>query len=672
MGANTFQGSVGRLGLRFRDDLEAKFQEYYIETSLRHMRVAQTMGLLLYAAFGILDAILLPTVKHELWLIRYGIICPIIAASIVATFWQGFRKYHQSILGTSVAAGGVAIVAMIVKAPPPGDATYYAGLILVIQFACAFCKLRFIWAIAVSAVIVISYEVVAVFVVNTSTPILVNNIFFFMSTAVICGFSSYFIELHTRRDFLSRSLLEEERQNTLAANRQLLSEMSRRIESERELARHRDHLEEIVDERTLELSQANERLHGEVLQRCQAQMAMHRAKEAAELANRHKSEFLANMSHEIRTPMNGIIGMTELVLNSELTDKQREYLKNARKCADSLLTILNDILDLSKVEAGRMTLECIAFDLAAHVQSIVDMVSVSATNKGLQLTHRIGPGVPRHIKSDPTRLRQVLLNLVGNAIKFTECGEVSIDVTSKAHRGDRANLVFSVRDTGIGIPADRIEYIFDSFTQADGATTRRYGGTGLGLAICKQIVELMGGTIQVESQEEHGSTFSFCLDLEIGSGPAQADPTEQESPAENSAAPTQRARILLVEDNEINRLLACDLLEYMGHEVTNAANGIEALAALEMGDFDLVLMDMQMPYMDGLEATRRMRQVEKWQDLPVIAMTANAMDEHREQWMAAGMNDYLAKPVDAQQLENLVQKWMCRQKQTTAALPSTS
>jgi PAS domain S-box-containing protein len=426
-----------------------------------------------------------------------------------------------------------------------------------------------------------------------------------------------------------------------------------------------------------ELSSRMVGIHLDVTDRKMTEEVLRQAKEAAEAASRAKSQFLANMSHEIRTPMNGVLGMAELLLRCALGDKERHLTESIHRSGTVLLALINDILDFSKIEAGKLQLETIPFEIRRTIQDAVDLAMPEVQKKHLKISWHVDGDIPACLLGDPMRLRQIIVNLVGNAVKFTERGVIAVAVSVGSHRGELHGLWITVRDTGIGISPEAQAHIFAAFSQADGSTTRKYGGTGLGLAIVKQLVTLMGGHVEIQSAPGEGSTFRFsayfkqCDPVQMLQPPSAEESGIDAEPFAHHAEGSEQVRILLVEDNPVNREVACGMLETLNLRIDTAENGREAVVAVERAEYALIFMDCQMPEMDGFTATQLIREREastpppshlnvhrSVRHVPIVALTAHAMQGDREVCLAAGMDDYLTKPFTLSQLEQVLARWV--------------
>ncbi|MBK6357862.1 MAG: response regulator [Betaproteobacteria bacterium] len=418
-------------------------------------------------------------------------------------------------------------------------------------------------------------------------------------------------------------------------------EITERKKTEAELKRHREHLEELVEQRTAALSVA---------------------KEAAEAASLAKSTFLANMSHELRTPMNAILGMTGLALKNATDPKLRDQLGKVTQASQHLLLVINDILDISKIEAAHLNLDAVDFTLATPVDILSNLTAPAATAKGLALTIAIAPELAsRQLSGDPMRLGQIMLNLVSNAIKFTDAGSVRLDIAATDETAEDIGIRCTVHDTGIGISAADQARLFQAFEQSDNSMTRRYGGTGLGLAISKRLAVLMGGSIGVESEPGSGSTFWFTARLKKStSDGVSGSLTPVSLPEETLKARFAGARVLLAEDEPINQEVSRELLESAGLLVDLADDGVEAVELARRTNYDLVLLDLQMPNMNGIEAAVIIRSLPGREQLPILALTANAFASDRQKCLDAGMNDHIGKPVDPDQLFATLFKWLSK------------
>ena len=794
---------------------DAELEEAYLHRNFDkyvwQVRVVLVFAALVYITLGYLDRLWAPELFEMFLIIRVGFFLPVIFVVLCLSFTPFFIRIMQPLFASVILAGGGCVIMMLSLATVTAGYVYFVGLILVFMFAYSFGRVKFFWASFSSWILIAIALVTPFFFSEAPRQVVFSNTFFFVTANLVGMVSCYMFEYYNRKNFSISCELENERWNARQANLELEHRVQERTS---QLATVNKNLREEIEERKKVARELRE-IHGELELRVDARTRelvrindeLSTAKETADQSARVKTEFLANMSHEIRTPMNAIIGMSDLALNEEISrDQRREYLDIIRTSARSLLGIINDILDLSKIEAGKMELEETPFDLGSLLESIFSMFADQLNEKGLEFILDIESGIPERLVGDPLRFQQVLVNLTSNAIKFTEAGEITLRMSMVEESDTHVVLMVQVADTGIGLETKTRAMLFDAFAQADGSITRKYGGTGLGLTICKRIVEMMGGTIEVASSPGEGSTFTFTCPMgrdsvapsrpdyavpmylqgvdvlvvegnttlkdllvrmlrSFGFGVSSCDGGVESlsmlsenhpydlivvdmklpdmdgvelakkvslqggrkrphvilldafsaggHPHENGAFGIDRvvskplrpsslfdaimetfgeeviprgsffrdetessgnysavegALVLLVEDNRVNQMVATEILTFSGIRVEIAENGLEAIERVKDKAYDAVLMDMQMPQLDGMEATRIIRNELKYTKIPIIAMTAHAMEGDREACLEAGMDDYISKPIDRAKLMEVLSPYLSRPSQSKGDL----
>jgi len=606
---NELPGGIRRMNLNpltlaFRDEREKSFLKKYYRDSLPQFRVSFFLVGLLYGVFGLLDSIVVPELTHLFTIIRFGIVIPFIAATFLLSFFPFFSKVWQPLVFLSFVLGGTGISVMLMVVPE--NYAYYGGLMLVFFAGYFFIKLRFLIATIGGWFILILYNVGAIAFSGAPPELIINNNFFFVAANVIGMFAAYNIEYFARRDFFLNSQL---------------------------------------DERKAQLEEANFTLENKVKQRTSQ---LEEAKERAEQSDKLKSAFLANMSHEIRTPMNGILGFSQLLLEAESDEELKEYVEIINKNGNHLLTLIGDIIDLSKIEAGMLTINESEFSINELIDEVCKLFrnnnKIQDGRVELKVRYSLN-GADDVILSDRTRLKQVFINLLSNAIKFTNRGLVEIGYS--IHEKE---LLFYVKDTGVGMDEDQQEVVFDRFMQATVDHQPKYEGTGLGLAISKAFVKLFGGDIWLESTPGEGSIFTFTLPLHRGTESIFRNYIVNASHMDLNWSDKV---ILVAEDVTTNFLLIKTALKKTGANLIWAKNGQEAVDQIRIGTHvDLILMDVRMPVLDGYEATRQIKELQP--GLPIIAQTSYAMDGDRDKSRNAGCDDYIPKPFNLEDFINII------------------
>jgi signal transduction histidine kinase/CheY-like chemotaxis protein len=608
-----------KVTLAFTGSIERLFLQKYFSAMIFQFRIAWLLVTILYASFGYLDPLLVPEYYHIFHIIRYVFVVPFLLIVFALSYTRFFSRIWQVLIFSGFLFGGAGISIMIMLSPD--NYVYYAGMMLIFSAGYFFIKLRFFLATIAGWTTLLLFNIGAVFYAHSSVLMLVSNNFFYIAANIIGMFAAYNIEYYMRRDFFMNQELDRQRADVENSNR---------------------NLEKTVKERTIELMDAKNR---------------------AEQNDRLKSAFLANMSHEIRTPMNGILGFAELLKEPDLTgEKQKEYIRIIEKSGTRMLNIINNIIDISKIESGLYKVEIAETNINQQIDYIYSFFKPEVENKGMQLyAYKFLPETEALIKTDREKFYAILINLVKNAIKYSKQGsiefgyEIIVDTRHALYdAGHALYLQFYVKDTGIGIAADRQEAIFERFIQADIADKQAYQGAGLGLSISKAFVEMLGGKMWVKSELGKGSCFYFNLPYIQVENKAYTVPDKTKNTDNGMTKVSKKLKILIVEDDEPSELLISEIVDSYGEKPLKVKNGIEAVEVCRNNpDIDLVLMDIQMPEMDGYEAARNIRGFNK--NVIIIAQTAYGLAGDREKALFAGCNEYISKPLNVSDLKKLIQ-----------------